>query len=239
MSNPGVVPLFSRSKKFEGIDYLQIEDNIGESIHIHLNDYRLSLTIDEFENLTRIFREECLIQNPGFLHQAYGFYDYDELIIRSKTLKLNNLKFIQKNIILRFFYIIRFTSIFNTQHYKYLSKNDKEFLDYTQCNNYSVSNKSRIKGVCDYISSDGFSSEEYSLITFGDNLLIRDGMHTASCIAHLYGKDVDVKVIQILNKSVKNYFNFAWLLMLKINITTFLFLLKRLLKFIILTYKYK
>jgi hypothetical protein len=248
MSNPGVIPLFVRRKEFGGIDYLQIEDNIGESIHIHLNDYRLSLTLDEFENLVRIFREAllsldsdigCLIQNPGFLYQAYSFYDYNELIIETKTVNLNDLKFIQRSIFLRFFCNIQFVNIANTQHYKYLEKNEREFLKYSQYNYYGIDNNARIKGVRDYISSGGYSTAQYSLVTFGDNFLIRDGMHTASSIAHLYGKDADVRVVQIVNKNIKHYFNFAWLLMFKANISIFLFLLKRFLKFIMLTYKYK
>lgn len=47
MSNPGVLSLASLAPV--GADYrFEIEDNIGEAIHIHYKDIRLDLTVDEF-----------------------------------------------------------------------------------------------------------------------------------------------------------------------------------------------
>ena len=51
MSNPGVINLFSIFKKSGIINRFQVEDNIGESIHIHINNIRLDLTINEFYKL--------------------------------------------------------------------------------------------------------------------------------------------------------------------------------------------
>ena len=50
MSNPGVLSLASLAPV--GADYrFEIEDNIGEAIHIHYKDIRLDLTMDEFYKL--------------------------------------------------------------------------------------------------------------------------------------------------------------------------------------------
>ena len=55
MSNPGVINLFSIFKKTGIINRFQVEDNIGESIHIHINNFRIDLTIDEFYKLVNSF----------------------------------------------------------------------------------------------------------------------------------------------------------------------------------------
>lgn len=36
---------------------LKIEDNVGESIHIHYRDLRIDLTIDEFDTLAKRLEE--------------------------------------------------------------------------------------------------------------------------------------------------------------------------------------
>lgn len=36
---------------------LKIEDNVGESIHIHYRDLRIDLTISDFDSLTKKLKE--------------------------------------------------------------------------------------------------------------------------------------------------------------------------------------
>lgn len=49
MSNPGVLYLASADKRtHKSIKRFDIEDNIGEAVHIHYNDFRFDFTIDEF-----------------------------------------------------------------------------------------------------------------------------------------------------------------------------------------------
>jgi len=246
MSNPGIIPLFLDRNGFGRITYIQIEDNLGESIHIHLNDFRFVLTLKEFEDLARIFNEallsldpniECLVHNPKFLYLAYNYYNYDNLAIKFQSVRLDKLKFIRRSTFLRFYYNITFVDIYKTPHFKYLSNGDEEFLGYFQHNSFGISNKARINGVQNYLASGGFLSGKYSLVTFGNNLLIRDGMHTASSIAALYGRNVEVEIVQIINKNIKNYFNISWLLMLKINYSVLFLLFKRFVKSVILTYR--
>ena len=51
MSNPGVINLFSKYKWTGVIKRFQVEDNISESIHIQINNFRNDLTIKEFYKL--------------------------------------------------------------------------------------------------------------------------------------------------------------------------------------------
>ena len=48
MSNPGVIVLASVRNAGANIKRLDIEDNIGESIHIHLNSFRFDFSVDIF-----------------------------------------------------------------------------------------------------------------------------------------------------------------------------------------------
>lgn len=50
MSNPGVIVLASLKKPFPY--RFEVEDNIGEAIHIHFQDMRIDLTVKEFLDIT-------------------------------------------------------------------------------------------------------------------------------------------------------------------------------------------
>ena len=73
MSNPGVINLFSFFKRSGIIKRFQIEDNIGESIHIHVNNFRIDLTIKEFYRLVDSLRENCKeLQKPIDMLKEYS-----------------------------------------------------------------------------------------------------------------------------------------------------------------------
>ena len=66
MSNPAVIMLTDVSTKSGG--RFKIEDNIGEAIHIHYDNFRIDLTIKEFFEFAELI-EGCLISlidNPDF-----------------------------------------------------------------------------------------------------------------------------------------------------------------------------
>ena len=49
MSNPGVIELFNFAYRYRsGNHSFRIEDNIGEAIHLHLDNIRLDLSVKEF-----------------------------------------------------------------------------------------------------------------------------------------------------------------------------------------------
>ena len=64
MSNPGVIILDTKKKNIiqrifnrNSFRYFQIEDNIGEAIHIHFDDFRIELSINEFFEISDCFKE--------------------------------------------------------------------------------------------------------------------------------------------------------------------------------------
>jgi Cu2+-containing amine oxidase len=46
-------------------DEIRIEDNIGESIHIHFPGARLEMTVDDFEKLSRELRNSIEVIENG------------------------------------------------------------------------------------------------------------------------------------------------------------------------------
>ena len=62
MSNPAVINL---AETETDIGFFRIEDNIGESIHLHLGDFRYDLTIKEFLSLSDDLKNVI----DGFIHQ--------------------------------------------------------------------------------------------------------------------------------------------------------------------------
>ena len=76
MSNPGVIILDTKKKNIiqrifnrNSFRYFQIEDNIGEAIHIHFDDFRIELSINEFFEISDCFKEA--------LNQLVGIKNFD------------------------------------------------------------------------------------------------------------------------------------------------------------------
>lgn len=72
MSNPGVLSL--ASLEAVGADYrFEIEDNIGEAIHIHYKDIRLDLTVAEFYDIAEQMDKmiDMVVDVEGFSSKDY------------------------------------------------------------------------------------------------------------------------------------------------------------------------
>ena len=72
MSNPGVLSLASLEPV--GADYrFEIEDNIGEAIHIHYKDIRLDLTVAEFYDIAEQMDKmiDMVVDVEGFSSKDY------------------------------------------------------------------------------------------------------------------------------------------------------------------------
>lgn len=64
-TNTGVILLCSKTGK--GFSRLEIEDNIGEGIHIHYKNLRLDYTVEEFLNFSQSCRES--LEKLGFEYE--------------------------------------------------------------------------------------------------------------------------------------------------------------------------
>ena len=57
MSNPGVITLANASSKKGRFRRFVVEDNIGESIHLHIDNMRVDFTIEEFLEFSEITKK--------------------------------------------------------------------------------------------------------------------------------------------------------------------------------------
>ncbi len=80
MSNAGVITLASLNEMLKFPFRFEIEDNIGEAIHIHYKDIRLDMTIKEFD----AFADEVRIMLASFLpikSLKLDFFDENNLVL--------------------------------------------------------------------------------------------------------------------------------------------------------------
>ena len=87
MSNPGVIVLNSANCRGTNFKRFQVEDNIGESIHIHVDNIRFDFTIEEFLSLSKAI-EVCL--RDQYLLKDYSLSELDLHFLSEIAPKLPN-----------------------------------------------------------------------------------------------------------------------------------------------------
>jgi hypothetical protein len=194
MSNPGVIILASANKIGRNVERFDIEDNIGESIHIHINNIRLDLSVSEFlhlaEQLERcsfkldIFKKFKLDKiDPFFLYEIRSLLrDLDS--ISTKRVDLNKVKCLVRKKIPKIGYLALPQKIMQTPVYKYLSGNKKEFLQYNQQNLPWMDNVKRLMKLKNSMAVDEYPSQGQYIILFNGQNYIRDGQHRAAILMH-------------------------------------------------------
>ena len=97
MSNPGVITLANGSSNKGNIKRFVVEDNIGESIHLHIDNMRVDFTIDEFLTFSETIRES--LDSIDFLC-GYKLSQFDEHFLKECSSHLPRLKKIEIEIII-------------------------------------------------------------------------------------------------------------------------------------------
>lgn len=244
MSNPGILVLFSEPKGVGNIKFLQIEDNIGESIHIHINDFRIDLTIDEFNEFSEIFAKALrnlddtdgrLLLAPQFLAETYKYFNFNRIDYFTKTIKLSDLNFIVRKTYFRFFYLVYLQKINKTPQYKFLIGETQKLEKNYQYNPLQQDGIARLNNALLHVTNHKENFENYNLIMYGENNIIRDGVHTSACLAKFYGSNKDVETIIITNKRKFYDWDSSFLWSLK----SFVVVNRLLVKRVIITILYK
>jgi len=215
MSNPGVINLFSKYKWTGVIKRFQVEDNIGESIHIHINNFRIDLTIKEFYKLVDSMKESCKKLNKPL--ELLKNYDIDPLFftllapylkdlksLSIKKIKLKKLKFLVRKKYSSLPEILIPRSIENTLIYKSL-KGDKRIKNYKQLNCPGISNNDRINNLILNFSLDSYRKSNSYITCFNRQLYVRDGQHRCAILAEKYGIDTEVEILFL---DFENKYNF-------------------------------
>lgn len=241
MSNPAVIILdkVSSIKKFKRF---VIEDNIGESIHIHIDNMRLDFTIEEFLSFSKVIRNS--IKEMDIL-KGFNLSSFDESFLKNcshlfsdlvdikiEKIKLKDLTCIKHN---NFFGEIYDSSctIDKTDGYKYLNNTNSNFLKYSQKNYFGINNKSRLLSLYKSVKENGYPLNDSYIILFNKQNIIRDGQHRAIVLAHLFGLNHEIRVLRFYFSGSKHKTRFFYLglrKLIKHIFSIIKFVLKRILK---------
>lgn len=206
MSNPGVIILDSVNSKKNKIKRFQIEDNIGEAIHLHIDNICIYFTIQEFFEFSKIVRESLLrleilpgytIENfdEHFLKECANFLPYLKKIV-IEEIELSKIKCIIHTNYRSDLNMTKLVHITEISAYKYLKGDKADFLDYSQHNYFNMDNETRLLQTLNSIQKNGYPHEDQYLILFNGQDIIRDGQHRAAILAHLYGLDYKAKIMR-------------------------------------------
>ena len=223
MSNPAVISLVSSQVNGKA---LKIEDNIGEAIHIHYDNVRIDLTIDEFFNFAKMIKEslQSLLEIDNFNLNNYDpiflgelnekLYDLQKVCY--EKINLSQLQIIRKNIL----GLPKISNINDSRVLRAISGETKENDAYIQKNYYGYTNKDRVKYIYEQIKESGYPMKEEYIVLINNQNLIRDGQHRGSALFHIFG-NVEIPIIRLFFKDNKyNVRRFIILSVIKNNLKT-------------------
>lgn len=206
MSNPGVITL----EKYDKVGQrLWLDDNIGEAVHIHLNDLRVDMSVAEFsafvEKLYDIINELVQVEgfdarkyNPVYLSVMLGKYLPKLRQVSKDEVMLSDL-ILYKPVIGPFLRRVRLP---DSKCVKALNGDSRE--NDGPCSSHHIGQTSaqRLDSVMESIREHGYPHNDQYIILYNDNMLIRDGQHRAACLYKLYG-DHKVPVLRLYFDDMK------------------------------------
>jgi len=205
MSNPAVISLVISQVNGK---ILKIEDNIGEAIHIHYDNVRIDLTINEFSGFAKMIEEslQSLIEIDNFNLNNYDpiflsdlnekLYDLQKVCY--EKINLSRLQIIRKNIL----GLPMKSNINESRVFRAISRETKENDEYIQKNYYGYTNKDRVEYIYEQIKESGYPLKEEYIVLINNQNVIRDGQHRASALFHIYG-NVEIPIIRLFFKDNK------------------------------------
>lgn len=200
MINPAVISLASL-QKFTNLDFpyrFEIEDNIGEAIHVHYKDIRLDLTVKEFEELALVC-EKVLDDLVGV--SGFSCKDFDPMLLTMISADLPRIRSIEKREVFLEDILVDtvdddgnkiYAPIYKSRVFKAMQGADYENEAHFQTNYLSplatgeISNKERIAYNLAQIKKYGYPHGN-ELIGIDHHNRIWDGQHRACCLYYLYG----------------------------------------------------
>ena len=201
MSNPAVITL---AHVRTNIGDFQVEDNVGESIHLHVGEIRCDLTIKEFLKLSddvELALEKFLKSkkisvdkfSPEFLLQLAEANRLTEIeSIEDGEVKLGDIVIDTYN--WAGYPVLR--KLGQSRVLKALKGNPCENNRHIERNFYGEDNQSRIDSMLESIKSNGYPYNGKKIVLLKGNNKILDGQHRAACMYYLWG-DKKIPVIRL------------------------------------------
>lgn len=206
MSNPAVITLADASSRKGKFKRFVVEDNIGESMHLHIDNMRVDFTIDEFLEFSQMIKES--LKDLDFL-QGYKLENFDEHFLKEcadflpnlKSIEIEEIKLSELTCIVHSNYrsdlnLMKLAPISSIPAYKYLQGYKKEFLKYGQFNYFGMKNEKRLLETLESVKENKYPFKDKYILLFNGQNIIRDGQHRAAILAHIYGFDASIKVMR-------------------------------------------
>ena len=200
MSNPAVIMLTNTTTKSGG--RFKVEDNIGESMHIHYDNFRIDLTIKEFLEFSEVIEESLvnLLNNkrfninnfdPSFLH------DISHMLINLESVTFENIQ-LSDLIVSRkgFLGVEKWVSLNQSKVFRAINGDAEENNNYVQNNFVNQNNWERVDTIKKLINERGYPFNDEYIVLFNNQNYIRDGQHRASSVLYAMG-DIEVPIIRL------------------------------------------
>ena len=192
MSNPAV---FKLAETVIGDQKIVIEDNIGESIHLHIGLVRIDMTVKEFKSISCALKDVLNELTDEF----FDIGTYDPYFLERISPYLNNIKTIEcKKMLLSDLKVIyqtdvdKFitTDVENSPVSKYYNKENINIDIYDDKKDIFSTNQNRARKILETVQIH--SPKEYVIYTDNYNRII-DGYYTAAALFKIYGGSITVK----------------------------------------------
>lgn len=205
MSNPAVITLVDASNYKSKFRRFVVEDNIGEAIHLHIDNMRIDFTVQEYLDFTSMIK--CALNELEIL-PGFGLESFDEHFLKEcapylsklQKISIEGVKLSRLSCIVHSKYgskrnSLKLVPIHKTPAFKYLEGKTAAFKSYEQFNYFNVSNESRLLKTFESIKRNGYPFNDQHIVLFNGQDIVRDGQHRAAILAHLYGLDFKAKVV--------------------------------------------
>ena len=202
MSNPAVIKLQSGRI---GKSRVWLDDNFGESVHIHMDDIRIDLTTEEFKKL---YSDLCDTLNALLDIKDFDIHKIDPVYIqvmlwpylsRITGVSIENVK-LGDMLAPKGEMIPRLPESAGVKALEGLSKENE---GHRKSHHIGQTDAERLQSSLDSIKLNGYPFNDQYIIMYGDDNIIRDGQHRAACLYHLYG-DIEVPVMRLKIKGYKS-----------------------------------
>ncbi len=194
MSNPAVIKL--QSSKINK-NRIWIDDNFGESIHIHIDDIRVDLSVQEFEKL---YEDLCCTLNKLIEVEGLDFRKIDPIYLEVMLWdKLTKLKMVRIDYVnLDDMYapfgqtMVKLSESRGVKALRGVFKEEEK----RRSNHLGQTETERMAISLESIKENGYPYDNQYIVMYGDDNIIRDGQHRASCLYYLYG-NIEVPVMRM------------------------------------------
>lgn len=203
MSNPAVIKLQKGKIKQSNV---WLDDNFGEAIHIHIDDHRVDLTVKEFKQL---YNDLCVTLNEIFPIEGFDFSDIDPVFLSEWLVPIlptiTHAKY--DKVFLEDLYgphpstgCVKLDESVGVKALKGLSMENE---GYRKSHHIGQTDNQRLHESLESIKENGYPYNNKYIVVRGDNNIIFDGQHRASCLYYLYG-NIEVPVLRIYSPSFAN-----------------------------------